>query len=159
MPDDARFRESCGNKTRGGAGGTSHPFGDEYGSLEISFVVSRPVGGGTNSKGAQTSIENAHFWGADTVLIVPGVVDASNSYADVYKRSRESIDKLLPFAEEHKIIIGIEEVWNKFLLSPLEFVSILTILIVSGYGLTSTLATLCCTAIRRIGSIRSASGL
>ena len=72
-------------------------------------------------KGARTSIENAHFWGADTVLIVPGVVDASNSYADVYKRSRQSIDKLLPLAEQYKIIIGIEEVWNKFLLSPLEF--------------------------------------
>ena len=72
-------------------------------------------------KGARTSLENAHFWGADTVLIVPGVVDASNSYADVYKRSRESINKLLPLAEQYRIIIGIEEVWNKFLLSPLEF--------------------------------------
>jgi L-ribulose-5-phosphate 3-epimerase len=72
-------------------------------------------------KGARTSIENAHFWGADTVLIVPGVVDASNSYADVYKRSRESVEKLLPLAEQYKIILGIEEVWNKFLLSPLEF--------------------------------------
>lgn len=74
-------------------------------------------------KGARTSLENAHFWGADTVLIVPGVVDASNSYADVYKRSRESINKLLPLAEQYRIIIGIEEVWNKFLLSPLEFAS------------------------------------
>lgn len=74
-------------------------------------------------KGARTSLENAHFWGTDTVLIVPGVVDASNSYADVYKRSRESIDKLLPLAEQYRVIIGIEEVWNKFLLSPLEFAS------------------------------------
>ncbi|HWF45906.1 MAG TPA: sugar phosphate isomerase/epimerase family protein [Bryobacteraceae bacterium] len=72
-------------------------------------------------KGARTSIENAHFWGADSVLIVPGVVDASNSYSDVYKRSRESINKLLPLAEQYRIIIGLEEVWNKFLLSPLEF--------------------------------------
>lgn len=70
--------------------------------------------------GARTSLENAHFWGADTVLIVPGVVDATNSYMDVYKRSRESIEKLLPLAEKYRVIIGIEEVWNKFLLSPPE---------------------------------------
>jgi L-ribulose-5-phosphate 3-epimerase len=72
-------------------------------------------------KGARTSIQNAHFWEADTVLLVPGVVDANNSYADVYARSRESIKQLLPLAEELKIILAIEEVWNKFLLSPLEF--------------------------------------
>ncbi|MDQ2945792.1 MAG: sugar phosphate isomerase/epimerase, partial [Acidobacteriota bacterium] len=72
-------------------------------------------------KGARTSIQNAHFWEADTVLLVPGVVDADNSYADVYRRSRESIKQLLPLAEESKIILAIEEVWNKFLLSPLEF--------------------------------------
>ena len=71
--------------------------------------------------GARTSIQNAHLWEADTVLLVPGVVDANNSYADVYARSRESIKQLLPLAEESKIILGIEEVWNKFLLSPSEF--------------------------------------
>lgn len=72
--------------------------------------------------GARTSLENAHFWGADSVLIVPGVVDATNTYADVYERSQQSIRKLLPLAEKYRIVIGIEEVWNKFLLSPLEFV-------------------------------------
>ncbi|MGC2657203.1 MAG: sugar phosphate isomerase/epimerase family protein [Bryobacteraceae bacterium] len=73
--------------------------------------------------GARTSLENAHFWGADTVLIVPGVVDATNSYEDVYKRSRQSVEKLLPLAEKYRVIIGIEEVWNKFLLSPPAMVS------------------------------------
>ena len=72
-------------------------------------------------EGARTSIRNAHLWGADTVLLVPGVVDAKNSYADVYSRSQASIRKLLPLAEELHIILAIEEVWNKFLLSPLEF--------------------------------------
>jgi len=73
--------------------------------------------------GAKTSIRNAHLWEADTVLIVPGVVDANNRYADVYTRSKESIKQLLPLAEELKIIVAIEEVWNKFLLSPIEFAS------------------------------------
>jgi hexulose-6-phosphate isomerase len=74
-------------------------------------------------KGARTSIRNAHFWGADTVLIVPGVVDAQNRYADVYRRSQVSIKQLIPLASELRVTIALEEVWNKFLLSPLEFVT------------------------------------
>lgn len=71
--------------------------------------------------GAKTSLENAHLWGANTVLIVPGVVDASTSYSDAYVRSQANIRKLLPLAEQLRVIVAIEEVWNKFLLSPLEF--------------------------------------
>jgi hexulose-6-phosphate isomerase len=72
-------------------------------------------------KGARTSIRNAHLWGADTVLVVPAVVDPKTSYKDAYTRSQASIRKLLPLAEELRVIIAVEEVWNKFLLSPLEF--------------------------------------
>ncbi len=71
--------------------------------------------------GARTSLRNAHLWGADTVLIVPGVVDSKTSYQDAYQRSQESIRKLLPLAESLRVTIAVEEVWNKFLLSPLEF--------------------------------------
>jgi len=71
--------------------------------------------------GARTSLHNAHFWGADTVLIVPGVVNEKTSYRDAYTRSQVSIRKLIPLAEELKVIIALEEVWNKFLLSPIEF--------------------------------------
>ncbi len=72
-------------------------------------------------RGAETSLRNAHLWGADTVLIVPAVVDATTSYRQAYSRSQESIRRLLPLAEQLGIIIALEEVWNKFLLSPLEF--------------------------------------
>ena len=71
-------------------------------------------------KGMQTSLRNAHFWGADTVLLVPAVVNAQTSYHDAWVRSQEQIRKFIPMAQELKVIIGIEEVWNKFLLSPLE---------------------------------------
>ena len=71
-------------------------------------------------KGMQTSLRNAHFWGADTVLLVPAVVNPQTSYHDAWVRSQEQIRKLIPMAQELKVIIGIEEVWNKFLLSPLE---------------------------------------
>ncbi len=72
--------------------------------------------------GMETSIRNAKMFGADVVLLVPAVVDAKTMYRDAYSRSQKIIrERLLPLAQEQKIIIGIEEVWNKFLLSPLEF--------------------------------------
>jgi hexulose-6-phosphate isomerase len=69
----------------------------------------------------RASLAYAKLWGADTVLLVPAVVNAEVSYAQAWERSQRQIRKLLPIAQESKIIIGIEEVWNKFLLSPLEF--------------------------------------
>ncbi len=69
----------------------------------------------------ETSLRNARFWGADTVLLVPAVVDADTSYRDAWQRSQTEIRKLLPLAEEMGVVIAIENVWNKFLLSPLEF--------------------------------------
>ncbi len=72
-------------------------------------------------KGMETSLRNAHLWGADTVLLVPAVVNPETSYADAWKRSQTQIRKMLPMAEKLKVIIAVEEVWNKFLLSPVEF--------------------------------------
>lgn len=70
--------------------------------------------------GMRTSLRNAKLWGSDAVLLVPAVVNAQTSYHDAWTRSQKEIRKLLPLAEELKIVIAIEEVWNKFLLSPLE---------------------------------------
>ncbi|MGA2589050.1 MAG: sugar phosphate isomerase/epimerase family protein [Bryobacteraceae bacterium] len=72
-------------------------------------------------KGMQTSLRNAHFWGAETVLLVPAVVNPQTSYQDAWVRSQQQIRNLLPMAEDLKVIIAVEEVWNKFLLSPLEY--------------------------------------
>jgi len=77
----------------------------------------------TSVKGMETSLRNAHFWGADTVLLVPAVVDAKTSYREAWKRSQEQIRRMIPLAKELNVIIAVEEVWNKFLLSPLEFAS------------------------------------
>ena len=71
--------------------------------------------------GIQTSMRNAHELGAETVLLVPGIVTADVRYADVYKRSQEQIRKLIPLAEQLKVIVAVENVGNRFLLSPLEF--------------------------------------
>src|SRR5438445_1820893 len=79
-------------------------------------VVNRSV------QGMETSLRNAALWGADTVLLVPAVVDAGTSYRDAWTRSQQVIrERVLPLARELKVIVAVEEVWNKFLLSPMEF--------------------------------------
>lgn len=59
--------------------------------------------------------------GADNVLLVPAVVDAKTRYAEAYERSQKHIRKLIPQAEKLRVKILVENVWNNFLLSPLEF--------------------------------------
>ena len=66
-------------------------------------------------------MECARDLGADTVLLVPAVVNENTRYADAYTRSQQHIRKLLPHAERLKVVIAVENVWNNFLLSPLEF--------------------------------------
>ncbi len=70
--------------------------------------------------GLMTALEDAHAYGASTVLLVPAVVNKNVSYADAYKRSQEEIRKALPKAGELGVKIAFENVWNMFLLSPLE---------------------------------------
>jgi L-ribulose-5-phosphate 3-epimerase len=70
--------------------------------------------------GMRTSLHNAKLWGSDAVLLVPAVVNPQTSYRNAWVRSQEQIRKLIPLAAELKTVIAIEEVWNKFLLSPLE---------------------------------------
>lgn len=65
--------------------------------------------------------EDCKAYGGTTVLVVPAVVNPQVSYRDAYQRSQAAIRKLLPDAERSGVKIAIEEVWNKFLLSPVEF--------------------------------------
>jgi len=67
------------------------------------------------------SLETASIVGADTVLLVPGVVTVDVSYEEAYNQSLASMEQVKRLAEEYKICVGLENVWNKFLLSPLEF--------------------------------------
>ncbi len=65
-------------------------------------------------------IDFAEVLGAETVLVVPGLVTAEVGYATCYLRSLEALNELSTYAESKKITIGIENVENLFLLSPLE---------------------------------------
>jgi L-ribulose-5-phosphate 3-epimerase len=66
------------------------------------------------------TLEDAGAYGADTVLLVPGRVTETVSYDECWKRTVEEIKKALPTAEKLKVNIAIENVWNSFLLSPME---------------------------------------
>lgn len=67
-------------------------------------------------------LEMASIIDMDTILIVPGIVSEQVAYDECYERSQASIKKIIPTAERYNVKIGIENVWNKFLLSPLEMV-------------------------------------
>ncbi len=68
----------------------------------------------------KTALRACKNYGGTTVLLVPAVVNDKIAYQDAYQRSQEEIRKILPVAEETGIKIAIENVWNNFLLSPME---------------------------------------
>ena len=71
--------------------------------------------------GMETSLRCAKACGANVVLLVPGIVTETVGYAEAWDRSQKNIRKLLPLAKELQVTIAVENVWNKFLLSPVEF--------------------------------------
>ncbi|PWJ60662.1 hexulose-6-phosphate isomerase [Dyadobacter jejuensis] len=72
------------------------------------------------TKSIEKALWDTKAYGGTTVLVVPGVVNADVSYAEAYERSQAEIRKLLPIAEKTGVKIAFENVWNQFLLSPLE---------------------------------------
>lgn len=72
-------------------------------------------------------LEVASYLGCDTILVVPGAVKVAFDpeselveYDVAYERALSALKELAPYAEELKVSIGVENVWNKFLLTPLE---------------------------------------
>jgi L-ribulose-5-phosphate 3-epimerase len=71
-------------------------------------------------------VDIAAWLGCDTILVIPGMVEGLSPggevipYDVVYERALAAIKRLAPYAEERQVIIGLENVWNKFLLSPME---------------------------------------
>jgi L-ribulose-5-phosphate 3-epimerase len=66
------------------------------------------------------TLRDAKRYGATSILLVPAVVNKDISYDEAYTRSQAEIRKAVPLAEELGVKIAIENVWNQFLLSPLE---------------------------------------
>lgn len=75
----------------------------------------------------ETMIRIASWLGAKTLLVIPGSVDvfflperAKQPYEEVWKYATEGLHEVLPTAQEYGVRLGIENVWNRFLLSPRE---------------------------------------
>lgn len=68
----------------------------------------------------RTNIDDAKFYGSGSILLVPAVVRDGMSYDEAYRITQEELRKVLPLAEAAGVKISIENVWNNFLLSPLE---------------------------------------
>lgn len=66
------------------------------------------------------SLQDVKELGGDTVLVVPGVVNDKVSYGVAYKNALESVRKLIPHVEKTGMKVGLENVWNNFIISPIE---------------------------------------
>ena len=73
-------------------------------------------------------LQLAAWLGAETVLVVPGATrvawDASHaevSYKNAWENATASVRELVPVAESLGVNLALENVWNRFLISPMEW--------------------------------------
>jgi hexulose-6-phosphate isomerase len=70
----------------------------------------------------KAALYDAAFFGASTVLLVPGVVNKQVGYEQCWERSQAEVRKALPIAEKLQVKIAIEVVWNNFLTKPQQLI-------------------------------------
>ncbi|MDO8543050.1 MAG: sugar phosphate isomerase/epimerase family protein [Opitutaceae bacterium] len=70
--------------------------------------------------GIQQALRDAKRYGASSILVVPGLVTENISYEENYQRTQAGIRACIPLAEELGVTMAIENVWNNFLMSPME---------------------------------------
>lgn len=104
---------------------TGLPIPSVCGAMHWKFLLSDPDPAVREQGVAalKLSIEDANIYGADTVLLVPGRVTETVSYDECWNRSVEEIKKAVPLAIDKKVKIAIENVWNNFIISPMEAAS------------------------------------
>lgn len=105
----------------------SAELGVEYCSIcgsvpyDVSLTSNDPK---ARQKGAEVigkMLEAAAALGVNAVLVIPGRVTEQVPYDVAYDRALEGIMGLVDAAEKYKVTIALEDVWNRMLLSPLEF--------------------------------------
>lgn len=85
-------------------------------------VTGLPVHGVINSSrpDLKAAIDLSKYYGGTSVLVVAGRVNKDNSYDENYRGTQEWIRGAVDYAEQQQIKLLVENVWNNFLLSPLE---------------------------------------
>ena len=89
-------------------------------SWKTKFSDPDPAGRAEALDGLKSALRDCKELGGTSVLVVPAVVDAKTLYGDAYERALAGIAGAVPVAEETGVDILFENVWNNFLLSPLE---------------------------------------
>ncbi len=70
-------------------------------------------------------LEVAAALGTGGILLHPGQLTVEGTYQQVWDNLVSILRELAPSAETHQVAIGLENVWNKFLLSPKEMKDII----------------------------------
>ena len=89
-------------------------------SWQDQFSEADPAVRARGVAGLKEALRDCEALGGTSVLVIPGVVNEATPYADAYARSERAIAEAVPVAEETGVDILFENVWNNFLLSPLE---------------------------------------
>jgi len=88
----------------------------DRGCFLSSSVTEREQG----KKCLRRSIQIANLLGVDAVLLHPGQLTADATYQEAWDWMLGEMKEIAPLAEEKGVTVGIENVWNKFLLSSKE---------------------------------------
>lgn len=71
-------------------------------------------------EGLKQSLRDGKRYGSSSVLFVAGVVNPEIPYADALERAQKELVPVVDFAADQGVVIAIENVWNNFMLSPVE---------------------------------------
>ena len=95
-----------------------------------SVIASLPDGGNLLSmdaterenrkKSLVRSLEIGGILGANCTLLHPGQLAVDGTYEEAWDNLQGILKEVAPVAEQNRVAIGVENVWNKFLLSPRE---------------------------------------
>jgi hexulose-6-phosphate isomerase len=132
---ELRFGDEIGGDTPADSvrriGDAAEKAGVKVASLWISNAISatplNSADAGKRARGVELvrqAIDFASWLNCGALLIVPGRLGTGGKltagYEDTWQRVTAELRKLIPYAAERKVIITPENVWNKFLVSPLE---------------------------------------
>lgn len=81
-----------------------------------------PIHGVINSSNPdiRSAVDLAQFYGGTSVLVVAGRVNKQTRYDDNYREWSQRLKEHAPYAADHGIRLLVENVWNNFLMTPLE---------------------------------------
>ncbi|HZO89534.1 MAG TPA: sugar phosphate isomerase/epimerase family protein [Chthonomonadaceae bacterium] len=86
-----------------------------------SFTDNDPAVVAQSKAQCRKMLEAAEALGIDTILVTGGRVTETVPYDVAYDRLLSALQELRADAERHRVHLALENIWNKLLISPLEF--------------------------------------